>query len=839
MIDIFAMRITRGERVALPGLKFAGGRLIFRGMKKFLKLMAVFLAAGTALGGVAVFLLYQWAASDLPSITKLGDYRPPLATTVLARDGSLMGLFYNEKRFLVSLGDMSPHLPKAFLAAEDSEFYNHSGVDPAAIVRAFIINLRSGKSGQGGSTITQQVIKRLLLSPERTYERKFKEAILAYRLERYLTKDEILTIYMNQTFFGANAYGVEAASRTYFGKHAKDLTIAQSAVIAGLPQAPSTHNPYKNPDAARTRQLYVLGQMRDKGWITADEYQKAVDEPLVYQAMAENRGWEGAWYLEEVRRQLIDMFSEGNAKAMGWDLPLYGEQAVYELGLTVQTAMDPPAQLAGDAALRKGLEAADKRHGWRGPLEKLSPEKMREVIAQSDFTPSNLRNGAWARGVVTAVTDKGADVRLGSYKGYVDVKTMSWARVPNVKISAAGAPAVRDARKVLAPGDLIWVSAYTVPDPKTKQAPPFEPEKYSKETVLPLALQQYPDVQGALVSLEPENGDVVCMIGGYSFAESQFNRVTQAKRQPGSSFKPVVYSAAMDNGFTPASVVMDAPVVQVDETTSRMWRPSNFEKNFRGPMTLRAALALSRNLVTVRLAMQMGVGAVVQRAKDLGLEPNFPEYLSISLGSVEVTPLNMAQAYATFASGGVRVKPRMILSIRDFWGNALYAPEPSMGEQGISPQNAFIMNYLLKEVINAGTGGKARVLGRPVAGKTGTSNDEQDAWFVGFTPHLSTAVYVGYDQVRPMGKQETGGNAALPIFVDFAKVAFEAYPPDDFPEPPDIVYHTINRESGQPSSSGISVPFYAGTGPGSGPALEEGDIPAASIQGEDLLKQLF
>lgn len=808
-------------------------------MKKFFKILGALLLVGIVVSGLALFALYQWAVADLPSITRLGDYRPPLATSVYARDGSLMGLFYNEKRFLVPLNELPAYVPRAFLAVEDSDFYKHGGVDPVAIIRAFVVNMRSGKASQGGSTITQQVIKRLLLSPERTYERKIKEAILAYRLERYLSKDEILTIYLNQTFLGANAYGVEAAARTYFGKNAKDLTLAESALIAGLPQAPSGYNPLRNPEAARSRQEHVLQRLRELAWVSEEEYQTAMKQPLVYKSMPENLGWEGAWYLEEVRRQLVDMFSEHNAKALGLKLPLYGEQAVYELGLSVQAALEPKAQFAADAALRKGLEAADKRHGWRGAQEKLAPEKINEFVGQLKFAPADLLNGAWTRAVVTAVTEKGADVRLGTYKGFVDVKTMSWARVPNPKISAAGAASVRDARKVLAVGDVIWVSASMPVDPRTKEAAPYDPAAVAPDKVLPLALQQYPEVQGAIASLEPETGDVVALVGGYSFAQSQFNRATQAKRQPGSSFKPIVYSAALDNGYTPATIVLDAPVVQVDEATSQMWRPNNFEKNFRGPMPLRTALALSRNLVTVRITQQIGPEAVVQRAKELGYESTFPPYLSISLGSVEVTPLNHAQAYAAFANGGRRIKPRLILSVRDFWGNALYAPEPDAGEQAISPQNAYIMSYLLKEVVNAGTGSRAQVLKRPVGGKTGTSNDEQDAWFVGMTPHLVTSVYVGYDQVRPMGKQEIGGTVALPIFVDYAKTAFEAYPPDDFPEPPEIVFQTVDRYTGRPSSgaNAISMPFYEGTGPD---AQGDDAAPEATIQqSEDLLKQLF
>ncbi len=808
--------------------------------KTFLKILFILALIGLSASGVLAFSVYQWASNDLPNFTRLADYRPPLATTVLARDGSIMGLFYNEKRFFVELDEVSPYLPKAILAVEDAEFYTHVGVNPMAILRAAIINFQSGKATQGGSTITQQVIKRLVLSPERTYERKLKEAILAYRLEKALTKDEILTIYMNQTFLGSNAYGVEAAARTYFGRHAKDLTLAQSALIAGLPQAPSAYNPYRNPQAAKTRQLHVLSRMRTLDWISEADYQDAVQEPLTYISMAENLGWEGAWYLEEVRRKLIDMFSESNARRMGLELPLYGEQAVYELGLTVQTSLEPTAQRAADKALRDGLEATDKRHGWRGAQQTVPQEQLETTIANIAFAPQQLSENGWTKAVVTAVEKNAADVRMGLYQGRIELKGMSWAREPNPKIAAVYAPAVKDATTVLKVGDVIWVSAREENKPKSKERIPYDPLTVTPDTVIPLNLQQYPVVQGALVSMESHTGDVIALTGGYSFSGSQFNRATQAKRQPGSSFKSIVYSTALDNGFTPGTIVIDAPVVQIDETTSQMWRPSNFENNFRGPMLLRTALALSRNLCTIRVAQQVGVAPIIERAHALGLQGEFPEYLSIALGAIEATPLDMAQVYAVFSNGGARVEPRFILSIKDFWGNTLYAPEPER-EQVISPQNAYLMQYLLKEVVNAGTGTKAKVLERPVAGKTGTSNEERDAWFLGFTPQLVTGVYVGYDQVKPMGKFETGGNVALPIFVDYSKTALAAYPIEDFPEPPAITNLTVDKTTGKlalpTAENSITMPFYVGTGPAVD--AETANREQLVEQGENLLKQLF
>ena len=789
-------------------------------MKRAFTILGITIGVLTALGVPAVAGLYFWAVRDLPGFTRIADYRPALTTTVLARDGSVIGYFYRENRFLISLDEMPKTLPQAFLAAEDAEFYEHEGVNPVAIFRAFLINLRSGTHRQGGSTITQQVIKRLLLTPERTYERKIKEAILAYRLERYLSKDEILTIYLNQTFLGSNAYGVEAAARTYFGKRAKDLTVAECAVIAGLPKAPSQDNPYHNPEAAITRQHYVLRRLRELNWITEAQYDEAMRQPLVFKSMSDGMGRQGAWYLEEVRRQLIDLFSEENAKQLGMDLPVYGEEAVYQMGFTVQTAMEPSAQRAADAALREGLEAFTRRQGWPGPVEKIPAAKLKERLEKSSFAPAMLANGERIRGIVTLYEDKGATVSLGKYTGFIDKAHLAWAR-----------KSIRGKQKFLEPGDVVWVSALG-PDPKT----PFKPEEAAPDKLIPLTLESVPEVQGALVSIEPENGDVVAMVGGYNFRESQFNRATQAHRQPGSSFKSIVYSAALDNGFTPASVLLDAPVVQFLESGD-VWRPNNYEKNFKGPLLLRTALALSRNLCTIRVVQQMGVQKVIERAKDLELEPHFPEVLSVSLGAVAVTPLNMTQAYTAFANGGMVSKARFILSVKNFWGEPVYETQPDLRD-AITPQNAYLMSYLLKEAVNAGTATKAKVLGRPVAGKTGTSNDWKDAWFIGFTPHLVTGLYVGYDQPRTMGRSGSGSSLALPIFVEYAKTALNAYPPDDFDVPDGITFANVDPSSGHlVSGGGLRLPFYTGTEPGS--STSEEAISGVNTRGEDLLKQMF
>lgn len=792
---------------------------------------------GGIIGCGVAYSLYLWASNDLPSFSKVADYRPPLVTTVLARDGSLIGQLYREKRFLLSQEQMPPFLPLAFLAIEDDGFYQHPGIDLRAIVRAFLNNLQAGDTVQGGSTITQQVVKRLMLTPEKSYERKVKEAILAYRLEQQLSKDEILNIYLNQIYLGHNAYGVEAASRTYFGKHAMELTLAEAAVLAALPKAPSDYDPLRNPKLATQRQRQVLRRMRDLAWISDAEYDNAINQVLEFHSMPESIGREAGWYLEEVRRQLIELFSEENSRLHGFDLGMYGEDAVYEYGLTVHTSMDPVQQVAGDAALRKGLEDASKRHGWRGAEQNLEISQYDEFYKKNQFAPAKLERNAWVQAVVTAVDKGGAQVQFShDYKGTISVQHMGWARKPNKKVAGSvTSTAVKDASTVLKQGDVVWVSLAPAPKPaKNKEAEPFNLATVNPDSVIPLKLEQSPDVQGALVSIEPQSGDVVAMVGGYSFGYggSQFNRVTQAQRQPGSAFKPLVYSAALDNGFTVSSMVLDAPIVLINEWTKQAWRPRNFEGGFDGPMTLRRALARSRNLCTVRVVQQMGVQAVIDRAKALGLEPDFPAELAISLGAVAVSPLNLTQAYTAFANQGLVSKPRFIQSIQGPWGNSIY-DNPPQHTQAISPQNAFVMSSMLSDVVNIGTAGKAKVLGRPLGGKTGTTNDENDAWFLGLTPYLVTGVYVGYDQVQPMGRGETGTGAALPIYVDYAKVGLEAYPPDPFTAPEGIVY-------GQ--SEGVSVPYIEGTQPGTGyekNALGGSDPLLPGAEGDELLKELF
>ena len=824
-------------------------------MKRFISFALVTLISLILLGAGGAFGLYIYMSHDLPSITKVHDYRLPQVTTVYARDGSVMGQLFEEKRFLVNLDQMPRYAIDAFLAAEDARFFEHQGIDFRGILRAVLSNLVAGEATKGGSTITQQVIKRVLLTPERSYERKAKEAILSYQLEKYLTKEEILYLYVNQIFFGNNAYGVEAAARTYFAKHVQDLTVAEAALVAGLPQAPSKFNPYRNPTDARTRQLYVLEQMLDKGFITRAVYEQAKAEPLVYKSMPEPSWTVGAWYLEEVRRQLIEFFKEDNVKALGLPIDIYGKDAVYQAGLHVYTAMDPVHQVAAENSLREGLHAACKRRGWRGPLENIAPDKYANFLKKHPFAPAMLENAGWVQGLVVQVDKEKATVRLGNeYTGTISIKTTGWARTPNTNISPEAAGQVRDLTRVLTVGDVVWVSAIgtqgtenpvSVPakagTKKDPGVPAYQASNMRPATPIALALEQWPDLQGAVASIDIASGDLVAIAGGYAFStESQFNRATQATRQPGSSFKPIVYSAALDNGFTAGSILLDEPFVLPAAAGRAEWKPGNFDGSYLGPIPLITALAKSRNACTVRVAYQIGVQAMVQRARDLGIPGNIPPVLALSLGSYEATPLTMAEAYTAFANEGKYVQSRKITKIQNSWREDLVDFVPNV-RQAISPQNAYIMSYLLKEVATAGTGARASVLGRPVGGKTGTSNDERDGWFIGISPYITTSVWVGYDNNSPMGRMETGGRAALPIFIKYRQMVDSLYPPQDFKVPEGITTANIDMETGFLSGPGTAksrvLPFIAGTEPTVVSGERFAPMDEATEGGIDLLKQ--
>jgi penicillin-binding protein 1A len=776
----------------------------------FFLILFLIIAAMGAFTGV-----YKWASQDLPNYKDITDYNPPLVTKVLARDDQVLGYFFREKRFLVSLDEMSPMLIKAFLAAEDAGFYEHEGVEVMGIVRAAFHNMRAGEIVQGGSTITQQVVKSLLLSPERSYTRKLKEAILAYRLENHLSKDEILTIYMNQIFLGAGAYGVEAAARDYFARHASELSLAQSALIAALPKAPSRLNPYRNPQGARHRQTYVLSRLRELEWITQDEYQEALDEPLEFERMSDPSWRHGPYYLEEVRRELIRMF---------------GEDKVYEGGLVVNTGADIKHLDAAQAALRRGLVDSTKRRGWQGPLQNIDLEGGETFVLGQVIDQDRLGKGTWIQVLVTDVAQERALVNAGSIEGEIDVSTMSWARTPDPSKAPEEVRAIRDAHRVLNEGDVVWASLVQ--------------EKDGRPGFWEMALEQEPKVEGSILSADPRTGEVLALAGGYDFHRSHFNRATQAKRQPGSAFKPFVYSAALDNGFTPASIVLDAPIVYDDYETMTTWRPKNFEGIFHGPTLLRNALVKSRNLVTIRVAQRIGINTMISSFRNFGLKEEFPRDLSISLGSVPLSLMDLCQAYSAFARDGSYIPLHLINRVSNSWGKEIYINE-SEAIRAVSQENAYIITNMLQEVVRDGTGWRARVLNRPVAGKTGTTNDQNDAWYIGYSPYLITGVYVGFDQLAPMGKYETGSRAASPIWVNYRLEVEEDYPVQDFTRPSGVTMVRIDPTTGliapPDSSESYFMPFLAGTEPTqrSTRADSPGRTESASSSEEDLLRQIF
>ncbi len=693
--------------------------------------------------GVVGVLFYRDIVRDLPSVQQLASYGPQVASQVYAADGRRIDELYFEKRYLVPFEDIPVIVRQAFLAAEDCTFYEHHGIDLKGIVRAFRNNLVAGEITQGASTITQQVVKALLLTSEKSYERKIKEIILARRIERLFTKDEILWLYLSQIYLGDGAYGVGAAAEVYFGKAVSKLTLAEASLIAGLPQAPTRYSPTRHPDRAKARQGYVLRRMETAGYITAEEREKAEALPV---ATVSNRGpgyRQAPDYIEHVRRALEER---------------YGNRVPYQLGLRIFTAVDLRLQAAAEQAVREGLEELDRRRGYRGPLRRLTGTEGESFLERQGKAGASLHDG---RGTAEALVMKAEKdhvvVRLGSRTVVLAGPGMKWAGKP----------------ERFRPGDVILV----------REKKPGE-----------VTLDQEPDTEGALVAMEASTGYVRAMVGGYDFRRSQFNRATQALRQPGSAFKPLVYAAALDRGYTPASVVFDTPITFLD-SSNRPWTPENYDETFTGATRLRDALTFSRNVVSVKIAYDIGIDYILSYLPRFGLLRPFPLNLSLALGTSEMTLLELVRAYDVFATGGKLCDPIFILKIADRAGNVLEEHLPSCAET-ISPETAYLMTSILKEVVQRGTAQRARALNRPVAGKTGTTNELMDAWFVGYTPDLVAGAWVGFDEKKTLGKKETGGRAALPVWLQFMQAAVETTPTTDFPLPTGIVFVNIDEETG-------------------------------------------
>ncbi len=715
-------------------------------------LVSVVLVAGLSL--LAFFIQLD---RSLPSTQSLKSYHPALVTRVYASDGSLQGEFFIERRYVVPLSDLPPHLIKAFLAAEDVRFYEHGGVDFLGVVRALFKNIQAGEIVQGGSTITQQVVKSLLLTPERTWIRKLKEAILAYRIDRSLSKDEILFLYLNQIYFGSGAYGVEAAARTYFDKHARDLTLAESTLLAGLPKAPSRFSPTHNMPAALERQRYVLQRMLESGLATSGDVQKAQAEPI---KLARPRQWtlkDLDHFTEEVRRQLESR---------------YGKDGLYKEGLTVYTTLAPRIQAIAQKALDQGLRELDKRHRrYRGLHANVPRDEWNNTVKVLSERNGTLAANNIAGALVMSYDPKTRTriLHLGSAYGKLPPSGWEWAKIP------AGR-----ADRMFRVGDVIRVRL----------------EKKEDENSWTTVLEQDPGMEGALMALIPDTGQVVSMVGGRDFQKSQFNRCTQAVRQPGSSFKPIIYAAALDRGYTEASILIDSPFVRDDHSLRGPWKPSNYDRQFWGPITLRKALVHSRNVVTVKLLDDIGTSYAISYARRLGITSSLTPTLALALGASGVTLSELLTAYTPFVNLGERVEPYLIDKVYDRGGNILEDHRPRR-EKVISPQTAYIMTHLLQGVVEEGTGQRAKQLGRPAAGKTGTTNELKDAWFVGYTPNLLAGVWIGYDDHNlSLGKGETGGRAACPIWLNFMEQTLKDEPVQAFRIPSGVVLAKMDPGSG-------------------------------------------
>jgi penicillin-binding protein 1A len=729
----------------------------------YLSVILAALLAGLFLGGS-----YFYFTKDLPKIASLKDYHPPIITTVYTDDERKIAEFFKERRIIVPLSKMPAMLVKAFVASEDARFYEHPGVDFFSIARAFLKNIEAGAIIQGGSTITQQVARSFFLSPEKSYTRKLKEAILAYRIDKALSKDEILFLYLNQIYLGHGAYGVEAAAENYFGKSVVDLNLAECAMLAGLPQAPSRDSPFLHPKRAKQRQVYVLNRMITEGYISNVEATEAIDTSL---DIKPRRNWyieEAPYYTEYVRKYLEDQ---------------YGRDVLYNEGLTVHTALNIEMQKVGQEALNHGLLDLDKRQGYRGPLKHLMPEQFEPFSQEIQATLENqpLEHGRVVQGLVIALSDSREEVavRIGSEQGNIRLEDMKWARKPDPEVAHYNVR-VDKVSDVLGVGDVVQVRVNG---------------QQGDSGRWDLSLEQTPVVEGALLCMEAETGYVKAMIGGRDFKDSQFNRAIQSRRQPGSAFKPIIYAAALDKGYTPATIIIDSPIVFEDIEEDFVWKPRNYEEKFHGPTIFRDALAYSRNVVTIKIFKDIGIDYVIEYARALGIESPLTRDLSLALGSSGVSLLEIVRAYGIFANQGYRVKPCFITKVIDRYGNVLEEKQPE-SEKVIDKSTAYIITNLLQGVVQHGTGWRVKALNRPVAGKTGTTNDLHDAWFIGYTPHYVTGVWVGFDEGRPLGIDETGSRAASPIWLEFMQTILKDKPVRVFEVPDGVVFAKIDAETG-------------------------------------------
>jgi penicillin-binding protein 1A len=765
------------------------------------------------IGAAGVVYVFSHYSQGLPEYAQLADYDPPTVTRVHAGDGRVLAEYAVERRVFVPESAIPRRVVNAILAAEDKNFYKHPGVDFVAVARAAVANVSNylkGRRPVGASTITQQVAKNFLLTNEVSYERKIKEAILAFRIEEVLSKDRILELYLNQIYLGYRSYGVAAAALNYFNKSLDELTIAEAAYLAALPKAPNNYHPIRRREAAITRRNWVIGRLFEDGFISEAEAASAKAEPLVVRIREAIEEVQADYFAEEVRRELIG---------------LYGEEGLYEGGLSVRTTLDPHLQEIAQRALREGLMSYDRRHGWRGPLAQI---ELPEDATWSHLLPEQPRPLGvedWALAVVLSVSDGKAEIGLEDESlGEIPFTELSWAR-PWLEDQEVG-PAPKRAGDVLAPGDIILVEAVTAD---------AEGEAYPENSY---GLRQVPEVDGGLIALDPHTGRVLAMSGGFSYARSEFNRVTQAKRQPGSAFKPFVYLAGLDSGFTPATLILDAPFVIDQGQGQGKWKPANYTKKFYGPTRMRVGIEKSRNLMTVRLAQTIGMEKVAEYGQRFNVVDYMPRVLSMSLGAGETTLIRLTTAYAMLVNGGRRIKPTFIDRVQDRSGATIFRHDqrdcigcwgddwtfgmvppalPDTREQIADPASVYQVVAMLEGVVQRGTGRRIAELGRPLAGKTGTTNNNTDTWFIGFTPDLAVGVFVGFDEPKTLGPKDTGSNVAAPVFKTFMRDALADQPIIPFRTPPEIRLVRINAETGQLARPGDRRVFLEAFKPGTVP----------------------
>ncbi len=752
------------------------------------------------LGAIAVGGVYLVLSPQLPSVDTLRDVRFQQPLRVFSADGELIAEFGEHRREPIRYADVPERMKQAFIAAEDERFFTHYGVDPAGIARAVVYLARHREIGPGGSTITMQTARNFFLGREQTYLRKLNEILLSFQIERELTKEQILELYLNKIYLGQRAYGIGAASRIYYGRPPSELTLAETAMIAGLPQAPSAANPIRNPERALQRRGYVLRRMLALGYITQEEFAEASTAPVTAALRTERPGLHAPYVAEMARAQAVDLFGD----------------AAYEDGYRVYTTVDSRRQRAANESVTNSLLAYDQRHGYRGSEAQYDLDGHDGPDAWDRLLRQHPRVSVLSPALVLDVDDDAGTARIYLGRGEeaeMPFEQMRWAR-PWVSQAVVGSAPER-VSQVVTPGDLVRV----------------------REVDDGLRLAQVPDIQGTLVSLSPRTGAVEALVGGFDFRHSQFNRAAQALRQPGSAFKPFIYSAALERGFTPASIVNDAPVVFEDDALETTWRPENYSGRFYGPTRLRDALAQSRNLVSIRVLRDAGTRYTVDFLERFGFDPSrMPADLSLALGSASVTPLELTAGYAVFANGGYRVEPYVVSHILDDRDAVVYQAVPTLacsdcaelegyeselmpvaeedaGEPGLVPRyrpaertlepaNAYLLTSMMQDVIRSGTARTARALGREdLAGKTGTTNDLHDAWFAGYNSELVTSAWVGFDQARSMGPGETGSRAALPMWMDYTRIALEGVPSSSQPRPSGMVTVRIDPESGLVTSA--------------------------------------